>query len=440
MTTTTQPTILVIVGISGDLSKRYLLPAIRQISRAGALPEAFKIVGVSRRELAVHDVLPPGDNDELKKMIEVYQMDLADPQAYHKLDTHLKSIEHQLGGNAQRLFYLSVPPQVTQGIVGMLGQAGMLKSPDAKLLLEKPFGTDLASAYELVDHLNEHADEAQVYRIDHFVAKEMAQNLIVFRAGNPLIKGTWNKDFIESVEVYAGEDIGIEGRVAFYEQTGALRDMVQSHLLQLAALVLMDLPDIGAVRDIPAKRLHALEALDPPEDLQKDVQRGQYAGYRQEVGNPGSTVETYVSLKLFSRDPRWEGVPVTLTTGKALEASATEIRLTYRQQDAAHTNKLVLRIHPHEGVTLHFWVKRPGYDYEMQPLPLVLSYENHFAGLPAAYERVFIDAMRSERALFTTSQEVLAAWRLIEPIQHAWSMSDGHDLLIYQPGQAPLGS
>lgn len=437
MNGTQQPTILIIVGISGDLSRRYLLPAIRQIAKAGFLPDKFRILGVSRRELGLADVLPAGDAAELEKHLELYQMDLAEPAAYHKLADHLKALEHRLGAPAQHLFYLSVPPQVTKAIVERLGGAGMLKGPSAKLLLEKPFGTDLASAEELVAHLGKHCQEDQIYRIDHYVAKEMAQNLIVFRAGNPLIKGTWNKDFIESVEVYVGEAIGIEGRAAFYEQTGALRDVVQSHLLQLAALVLMDLPDLNAVHDIPNKRLQALEALDPPTDSQTDVLRGQYAGYRTEVGNLHSMVETYVSLRLFSRDPRWSGVPITLTTGKSLAARATEIRLTYRQKDAAHTNKLVLRIQPDEGVTLHFWVKRPGYDYEMQPLPLVLAYDHHFAGLPDAYERVFVDAMRSERSLFTTSQEVLAAWRLLEPIQRAWSLSGGADLLVYQPGEEP---
>jgi glucose-6-phosphate 1-dehydrogenase len=264
----------------------------------------------------------------------------------------------------------------------------------------------------------------------------MAQNLIVFRAGNSLIKETWNKDFIESIEIYAAEVIGIEGRA--YEQAGALRDVVQSHLLQLAALVLMDLSDVAAAHDIAAKRLRALEALVAPRDVFADVVRGQYEGYRAEVKNSSSAVETYVSLRLYSRDPRWEGVPITLTTGKALDIKTTEIRIHYRQKDAAHANQLVLRIHPDEGLTLHFWVKRPGYDYDMQPLPLVLAYGNHFAGLPDAYERVFVDAMRAEHALFATSREVLASWRLLEPIQKAWNASDSKDLLIYKRGQRPL--
>lgn len=431
------PTILVIIGISGDLSHRYLLPALRQIGRAGVLPEAFRVVGISRRNLDKHDVMPSGETAALAKILELYQMDLTSLDAYHKLAEHLRKIEHDMGGKAQRLFYLSVPPAVTKTIIEMLGNAGLLAHAHAKLLLEKPFGTDLASAEALVSHLQVFCKEEQLYRIDHYLAKEMAQNLIVFRGANPLVRDTWHKDFIESIEVYAGESAGIEGRVTFYEQTGALRDMVQSHLLQLTALVLMDLPDISAVRDIPSRRLAALEALDPPNDVRADVVRGQYAGYRDETGNPDSQVETYVSLRLFSRDPRWEGVPITLTTGKALPAKAIEVRVTYRQKDAPHPNRLVLRIQPDEGVTLHLWVKRPGYDYEMQPLPLVLSYDHHFAGLPDAYERVFVDAMRSERALFTTSAEVLASWRLLEPIQRAWSMSDGEDLQTYKPGEQP---
>jgi len=430
-----QPTILVIVGISGDLARRKLLPALRQIDRAGLLPDKFRIVGQSRRRISKGDVLPPGTKS-LAQKLETYQMDLNNPHDYRQLSDHLDDIEQNFGAKAQRLFHLSVPPQVTKSIVQQLGQAGLLGPPDSKLLLEKPFGTDLASAQELIECLQKYCREEQLYRIDHYLAKDMAQNLVVFRSGNPLIRRTWNKDFIESIDIYASERIGIEGRAAFYEQTGALRDFVESHLLQLAALVLMDLPDVTAWRETPAKRLQALEALEAPHDVQSDVVRGQYDSYRDEVHNPGSEVETYVSLRLYSHDPRWRGVPITLTTGKALGDKTTEIRMRYRQQNAAHPDELVLRIEPNESVTLEFWIKQPGPDYQMEPFPLELAYDRYFGGLPDAYERVFVDAMRSEHALFTTSAEVLAAWRILAPIQHAWSM-DSSDLLFYRPGRSP---
>jgi len=431
-----EPTIVIIVGISGDLAKRKLLPAIHNIDTAGLLPDKFRIVGVSRRELTKAEVLPAKGVGAVGEKLEMYCMDLTQVADYHKLAQHLDTIEHTFGAKAQRLFYLSVPPQVTNSVVEMLGHSGVLKHPNTKLLLEKPFGTDLASAEELVANLKKYCDETQLYRIDHYLAKEMAQNLIMFRGGNSLIKDTWSKDYIESITVYASETIGIEGRAEFYERTGALRDFVQSHLLQLASLVLMDLPDINKWHDIPTHRLQALQALEAPRDIAHDVIRGQYVGYRQEVDNPDSQVETYVSLRVYSRDPRWEGVPITLTTGKALAARTTEIRICYRKGAAAHANELVLRIQPHEGVTLRFWIKHPGYDHEMQPLPLVLAYDNHFSGLPAAYERVFVDAMRSDHTLFTTSDEVLASWRVLAPIQQTWDMNN-KELVLYEPGQEP---
>lgn len=434
-----QPTILVIVGISGDLSKRKLLPAIHRISRAGLLPEHFKIVGVTRRNLTKADVLPHGKNADLDKMVELYHMDLADPAAYHKLAEHLESIERHFKTKAQHLFYLSVPPQITRQVVTMLGHAGLFEYSGSKLLLEKPFGTDLESAEELVQYLSTHCAEDQIYRIDHYLAKEMAQNLLVLRTGNALFGQTWNKDFIESIEIVAAEEIGIEGRTAFYEQTGALRDFIQSHLLQMAALVLMELPADGSRENIPKERLKALEALDPPTDITADVTRGQYVGYRAEVGVADSTVETFVRLRLSSRDPRWEGVPITLTTGKAMDTKTTEVRVRYRSHGTAQSNELVLRVQPNEGLTLNIWVKRPGYEHAVQPLPLVLNYENHFTenDLPDAYERVFVDAMRNDHALFTTSAEVLASWRILAPIQHAWSMQSD-DLVFYDPGHSPI--
>src|SRR5690606_13050036 len=205
------------------------------------------------------------------------------------------------------------------------------------------------------------------------------------RNGNSLIKRTWNRDFVESIEITASEKIGIEGRVAFYEQTGALRDFVQSHLLQLTALSLMDLPkNIEDWSEVPGLRLRALNGLEPPRYINEQVRRGQYIGYRDEVNNPESTVETFMSMTLYSRDWHWQGVPITLTTGKALEERFTEIRIRYRQEDALHANELIMRIQPDEGVTFRLWVKRPGHDDELLELPLNLSFGEYFNQLPTA--------------------------------------------------------
>jgi glucose-6-phosphate 1-dehydrogenase len=229
------------------------------------------------------------------------------------------------------------------------------------------------------------------------------------------------------------ESIDIEGRSGFYEQTGALRDFVQSHLLQLAALTLMDISD--PLPAVPERRLQALQSLLPPMDVAASTIRGQYQGYRDQVNNPDSVVETYASITLSSKDPIWKNVPITLITGKAMQQRSTEIRVHYRRKmDTELGNTLVLRVQPDEGISLSLWIKEPGYSQEVKQLPLEFSYNKHFTNtLPSAYERVFVDAMRSDHSLFTTSAEVLESWRILEPIQHAWSMND-ENLIIYPVG------
>ncbi|HUS26614.1 MAG TPA: glucose-6-phosphate dehydrogenase [Nevskiaceae bacterium] len=427
-----QPTILVIVGISGDLAKRKLLPAISQIAAAGVLPKHFRILGITRQQLTLDDVLPAGDQQFLRQALELHQMDLTQTDDYVALTQTLQKIETAFKKPAQRLFYLSIPPDAATALIGHLGAAG-LNTPATKLLLEKPFGTDLASAESLIATIQKHFNEKQIYRIDHFLAKEMAQNMVVFRGSNSLFKRTWNKEFIESIDIVASEQLGVEGRKAFYEQAGALRDFVQSHLLQLAALTLMDLPASSNWQAVPKQRLRALQQLSAPADIRGQVVRGQYQGYRKEVGNTHSTVETFVSLTLQSRDPRWAGVPITITTGKALDRKATEIRINYKQEEHFEANVLILRIQPNEGVDICLWIKKPGFEHEVQQLSLDFSYSNHYTALPEAYERVFVDAMRGDRSLFATSDEVLASWRILEPIQHAWSMGKG-SLNMYKQG------
>jgi glucose-6-phosphate 1-dehydrogenase len=438
-TTATQPTILVIVGITGDLAQRKLLPAIESIAAAGMLPQQFAVVGISRRESDAQAVLGE-DMDRfpyLSKHLSMYRMDLEASEDYHGLAKFLQTVEAGFGASAQRLFYLSVPPQVSRPIINFLGESGLAAGSAVKLLLEKPFGTDLASAEELIAATHRHFDEDRVYRIDHYLAKEMAQNILVFRAGNSLFKRTWNKNFIEKIEIIASETIGIEGRAVFYEQTGALRDLVQSHLLQLAALTLMELPKPDAWQHVPDLRLQALKQLMPPtEHFQRDVHRGQYAGYRDEVLNPHSMVETFVALTLFSKAPQWTGVPITLVTGKALNRKATEIRIHYRQEDAHESNQLTLRIQPQEGIEVCLWTKRPGYERQLEQVPLDLSFAEHYDSLPEAYEQVLVDAIRSDHSLFTSSEEVLAAWRILAPIQETW-MSHDTGLTSYPIGSTP---
>lgn len=436
MDSISQPTILIIVGVSGDLSQRYLLPAIQTIAASGVLPEQFQIIGITRQpDLQVDDVLPEGEDNYLRERLELWHMNLAETNDYVALGAHLEEIEARFGSAAQRIYYLSVPPQASQPVISHLGASGLTAVPDTKLLLEKPFGVDRGSAEELIDHLMQHTDESQIYRIDHYMAKEMAQNILSLRTNNPLLRCTWNKDFIEYIEILASESIDIEGRAGFYEQTGALRDFVQSHLLQLAALTLMDVSETET--PIPERRARALAHLRAPEDVSASALRGQYIGYRDQVDNPDSTVETFVSLSLQSSDLDWRGVPITLITGKALSERKTEIRVHYRRKvEGELGNTLVVRVQPDEGITLSVWVKQPGYGSELKEVPLRIDYGQHFETLPNAYERVFVDAMRGDRSLFTTSQEVLETWRILDPVQHAWSMHSG-DLTLYEPGSMP---
>lgn len=440
--TSAQPTILVIVGITGDLSRRYLLPSLEKIARAGVLPDKFRIVGVTRQEISVKEVLEgvKGPTAFLDGTLDMCQVDLTKLDDYEKLKDHLSEVEKEFGGPAQRLYYLSIPPQASQPVVRLLGESGLSKAGDTKLLLEKPFGVDLGSAEELLAYTEQYFSEVQIYRIDHYLAKEMAQNLLVFRDANPLLKHTWNREFIERIEIVAHESIDIEGRAGFYEQTGALRDVMQSHVLQLAALTLMEPSTVGA-QDIPRKRLEALRQLSIPSDrpITDSVLRAQYDGYRQEVENDGSTVETYVRLDLNSSDERWEGVPVRLATGKALSTRKTSITVTYRSDSGLEPNQLVLQVQPDTGIEFRLWAKAPGYAQKLVQHPLGFSYGDHYEELPDAYEQVLLDAINSNHTLFTSSDEVRESWRIIEPAQEYWGMHDD-DLVFYQKGnEGPSG-
>ena len=432
-----QPTILIIFGVSGDLSKRYLLPAIGQIAKAGMMPSEFKIVGVTRKDsVDVDSLLEKTANKKyLNLNTEIYPMNAGDIADYQKLGEFLEKVEKGFSSKAQRLFYLSTPPLVAKSIVEFLGESGLAKVPDTKLLLEKPFGTNLESAVDLAKHVDQYFDALQVYRIDHYLAKENAQNVIVFRDGNSLFKKTWNKDFIESIEVVASEEVGVAGRGNFYEQTGALRDVVQSHLLQLAALVLMDLPKDS--KDVPNARREALRQMHIVCDVNNKecITRGQYEGYREEVGNRDSMVETFISLKVSSSDPKWLGVPVTLSTGKALKERKTEIRVCYKKEAENESNELLLRIQPDAGIEFSMWAKKPGLEHQVSRHKLHFHFKEHYESLPEAYEQVLYNAINGDHNLFASSEEVVETWRILDVVQQAFAKNKD-DLVIYPKGSS----
>lgn len=413
-------TTLVIFGITGDLARRKLLPALANIIEAGEADD-LSIIGVSRRHVEQFEVV--GDHHQLNGTTSLFQMDLDNLDDYGRLREYINPQEGE-----QVLFYLSVPPESASGIIENLGQAG-LNTPANKLLLEKPFGTDLASAQRMIDYTAKHFNELQIYRIDHYLAKEMAQNIVTFRARNALFSYLWNSQYIEKIEVVVLESLSIEGRAAFYEQTGALRDIVQGHLLQLLALTLLPLPDELDWDSLPERRKAALDALQPADPVR--ALRAQYNSYREEVGNPESTTETFVSLELRSTDPVWQGIPLFLTTGKALSRKKTEVRIHFRKTSEAQSNYLIFKIQPDEGIALDLVTKKPGYDREVEHQKLSYMYPTD-RRMPDAYEQVLVDAMHSEKSLFATSGEVLRAWELMAPLQDAWKSSG--DIKFYPSG------
>lgn len=404
---------LIIFGITGDLSTRKLLPALSRIIATGDFDE-LSIIGVSRRHVEQYEVLG-GHHEQLNGTTSMFTMDLARADEYVRLREHV-----DLQPDEQAIFYLSVPPASSAQIVEFLGEAG-LNGENVKILLEKPFGVDLASATEMIDHVARYFDESQVYRIDHYLAKEMAQNILIFRASNALFNSIWDNRFIEKIEVVASEQIGIEGRAQFYEQTGALRDVVQGHLMQLLSLAIMDLPEEIKWDRMPEGRLQAVRQLQPADPVH--AVRGQYVGYRDEAGNLDSAVETFVSVELRSNEEKWQGVPLLLTTGKALDEKRTEVRIHFRRQRESQANCLIFAIQPNEGVELDVVARRPGYERAYERKSMRFDY-THDAELPDAYEQVIVDAIRSHKSLFASGEEVLRSWEILGPLQDAWARGE----------------
>jgi glucose-6-phosphate 1-dehydrogenase len=439
----TGPLTLVIFGITGDLAGRMLLPALYDLALQQLLPSPLRIVGIARRQVSLEKLLQrvesaiieKGDTCDptvlksLGERIEFIPLDLSKNDDYSRLGKRLNQIEEEAGVCMNRLFYMAIPPQLFNDAVSHLGDAGLNHTcphgtGESRLLVEKPFGFDLASAQDLIGRLRTHFKEGQVYRIDHFLAKETAQNILTFRFRNSLFRDVWNRRCIRKILVTADETLDIEGRANFYEQTGALRDMVQSHVLQMLALATMDIPDAFTAQAIHAKKLALLQAIEPAKP--ENAVRGQYKEYRQEASKPESNIETFAALRVNIANERWRDVPVVLHTGKALSRKTAEITVVFTDHDnKADDNTLTIRLSPDEGITLHLRAKKPGFDNDMQEVTMDFSYNSSFgnARQPTAYERVLIDAFRGDQTLFATSEEVLANWRIIEPVLHAWSQN-----------------
>lgn len=436
--------VIVIFGVTGNLSKRKLLPALYHLFRQELLPEETRVVGISRHPLKAEELLDTVELCVLEKdnvcdpeglrrvsaALQTHQLDPERPEDFQKLRELLDSFDGE--GKRGRLFYMSIPSSAYPPIISNLAAASLNESRN-RLLLEKPFGYDLTSAEDLIKLLSEDFQESQIYRIDHYLAKETAQNLLAFRLHNPIFVPIWSCEHIQRVHVRAFETIGIEGRAGFYEQTGALRDFVQSHLMQLLSITMMDVPADMDSRSIHESKQRFLEGLKPAEP--GEAVRGQYESYREEVGNPDSYVETYAALRLKHDDKRWKDTEILLETGKALGSKTTDITVEFKTPHERRRNSLVFRIQPDEGISLDLVVKEPGFTDRMEHAALGFRYHDTFRDRQHidAYERVLMDAVRGDRSLFASDREVLSTWRVLQPVLESWRKS-GDGLVGYPVG------
>jgi glucose-6-phosphate 1-dehydrogenase len=450
-----QPTVIVLFGVSGDLAGRKVLPALYHLVKDGLLPDKIRVIGTSRQELTKAKLLKnielcvleedkvcdPAVLKKFNNIFEVLKFDPVDESDYLKLKEELDKIESAEGCCFNRLFYLSIPPQVYSPIVRLLGSSGLArgcshKVGKSRLLIEKPFGYDLKSAKDLIKQTGKYFKENQIYRIDHYLAKETAQNILAFRRHNPLFNDIWDNSLISKIHIRALETIGIEGRANFYDNMGALRDIIQSHLIQLMAITTMDLPnDITSSDEIHAEKIKLLNKTRLEKLNNASLIRGQYETYKKEVANPKSATETYVRLCLNVANKRWAGVPMVLETGKSLYTKTTDLIIDFSRPADRDCNQLTIRIQPDEGIDIKLFVKKPGFDNVMQSANMDFSYLTAFRNQahPDAYERVIVDAIRGDQSLFASSKEVIRSWEILQPILSRWQ-NNSDDLVIYPNG------
>ena len=470
------PSILVLFGATGDLAHRKVIPALYHLWRTNLLPHEFLLLAVGRRpyddeefraeirtSLEQFSRVLPLDEDAWRSFAEriLYErLDFDDPAAFEALAKRLDDLDKENGTRGNHLFYLATQPSQFAAIVAQLGRVGLDHEHHEggwrRVVIEKPFGHDLESAKRLNREVGKVFRESQVYRIDHYLGKETVRNLLVFRFGNGIFEPLWNRRYVDHVQITVAESIGIENRGAFYEQTGASRDVLQNHLLQLVSLVAMEPPatfEANALRDEKVKVLRAIEIT--PEDVPNDVVRGQYGpgwvaatqvpGYREEPEvDPKSETETFVAAKFMIDDWRWSGVPFYVRTGKRLPKRSTEIAIQYREvphrlfKDEGvepDPNLLAIRIQPDEGIMLRFGAKVPGLGLDVRSVTMDFTYGSAFSvDSPDAYETLILDALQGDASLFTRADEVEEAWSIVDPIIDSWASGPAPAFPNYDAG------
>jgi glucose-6-phosphate 1-dehydrogenase len=466
------PTTLVIFGGTGDLAHRKLLPALYNLAHEGALPERFNLIAVSRSDIPDDDYrgmaresieqhsrrkTDPEVLDKLLERVRYVPGTFDDDAVFDRLEESLKEFDEDAGIVFNRVFYLSTAPSFFPVIVAKLGEQGLdrVEGAEVRVVIEKPFGTRLAEARDLNRQVLSVLAEKQVFRIDHYLGKETVQNMLAFRFANGMFEPIWNRNFIDFVQITAAEDLGIGRRAGYYDSAGALRDLVQNHMLQLLTLLCME-PPVGFTADeVRSEKVKVLRAISPPPP--EHVVRAQYTsgfaegeevpGYLDEEGVPDdSRTETYVALRLEVDNWRWAGVPIYLRTGKRLARKVTEIAVMLKPVPhlafegagsvGVQPNQLVLTMQPNEGVSLSLGAKIPGTRMRIRPVNMEFLYGTAFLSQsPEAYERLIMDAMRGEATLFTRDDEVEAQWRIIDPILDDWE-KDREPLANYPAGSA----
>jgi glucose-6-phosphate 1-dehydrogenase len=475
-----EPCVMIIFGATGDLTRRKLIPALFHLYSLDKLPKEFSVLGVSRKDMSddvFRDTMKEGVEefgrekpDEKKwenfaKILFSRQIAYDDPDSYHALADALDAVAKERNASGNRLFYLALPPSAYGTVVHNIDEAGLNKPARenewVRIIVEKPIGYDLDSAVALNDRIAEAFAEEQVYRIDHFLGKETVQNLLVFRFANGIFEPVWNRNYIDHVQITAAETVGVEDRGGYYEKSGALRDMIQNHLLQVLAHTAMEPParfDAHAFRDEKVKVFHAVQPIRT-EDVERQVVRAQYgkgsidgrkvAAYRDEEGiDRKSTTETYVALKLIIDNWRWSGVPFYLRTGKRMAEQKSEVVLVFKRaphrifshfdglaESGLDANVLAIRIQPNEGISLRFGAKKPGPGMQVQPVDMDFNYDSSFGGrLSDAYERLLLDALIGDAALFARRDAVEASWKILDPILDVWERSRVRKLPHYEAG------